>query len=113
MFNGCGLLHFNPVGGMQTRVADLGENDLDVAVDMDARHVWATQAFVPEEGHVYLQKIDCRGTGQKMIVKYRIDEAERDRLEVSWSVLEEVEGVLRPGGMAGTMGQCGGRHGSR
>ena len=24
VFNGCGLLHFNPVGGMRSRVCDLG-----------------------------------------------------------------------------------------
>ncbi len=36
VYNGCGLLHFNPVGSMSSRVADLGEQE-DLAVELDPK----------------------------------------------------------------------------
>lgn len=112
VFNGCGLLHFNPAGDMETRVADLGEqDDLDVDFDPDAERVWASQAYLPEEGHVYWQEIKCNG--QTMTVKYRIEDIERDEIKLTWSVVKEATGRERARGMAGTMGQCGGQHASR
>ena len=109
VFNGCGLLHFNPVGGMNSRVADLGETTLDVELE-PADRVWASQAFFPEEGHVYLHQI--RHGDQSMVVKFRVDELQRDEMAISWLVVEEVAG-RGPTGMSGTMGQCGGHHQAR
>lgn len=112
VFNGCSLLHFNPVGGMESRVADLGEqDDLHVEFDPDAKRVWATQAYLPEEGHVYWHEVKCNG--QTMTVKYRIEDIERDEIKLKWTVVKELTGRERATGMGGTMGQCGGQHGSR
>ncbi|MGI9519927.1 MAG: hypothetical protein ACR2NP_22930 [Pirellulaceae bacterium] len=112
VFNGCGLLHFNPVGGMTSRVADLGEQeDLDVDFDPDEDRIWASEAYLPEEGHVYWQEIKC--AGQTMTVIYRVQDVERDEIKLRWTVVEEVEGAEAPLGMAGTMGQCGGQHAAR
>ncbi len=112
VFNGCGLLHFNPVGGMDTRVADLGEQeDLDVEFDADEDRIWARDAYLPEEGHVYWQEIKC--SGQTMTVMYRVQDVERDEIKLRWTVVKELEGFERRRGLAGTMGQCGGQHGSR
>ena len=111
VFNGCHLLHFNPVGGMESRVADLGENEIDVEFDPDKDHVWATKAFLPEEGHVYWQEI--KSNGQTMTVRYRIVDLGRDEIKISWKVAQELDGRERSGSMAGTMGQCGGEHASR
>lgn len=113
VFNGCGHLHFNPVSGTESRVADLGESeDLDVEYDEDKDHTWATQSFPPEEGHVYLHKVKC--LGQTMIVKYHITEVSRDQIKLNWQVVRELDGTDRTGGgMGGTMGQCGGPHRAR
>lgn len=112
VFNNCGHLHFNPVVGMETRVADLGEEELDVEVDLDDEdRDWATQSFVAEEGHVYLQVIKYRD--QSMTVKFRVDEVERDKLAISWEVLKEYSGGRPSSGRAGTMGKCGGGHPAR
>ena len=111
VFNGCGLLHFNPVGGMRSRVADLGEAELDVEFDEDQDRIWARDAFYPEEGHVYWQEIKTRF--QTMTVKFRVEELERDEMRITWMVVRELEGDAPPGGMSGTMGQCGGHHSAR
>ncbi len=112
VFNGCGSLHINPAAGMESRVADLGEHaDLQVDLDPDEKTVWARQAYRPETGHVYWLEIQC--AGQTMTVKYRINEIQRDEIKLTFSVVKPAEGREHPGGMAGTMGQCGGAHGSR
>ena len=112
VYNGCGLLHFNPVGGMASRVADLGEqDDLDVEFDADEKRIWASQAYLPEEGHVYWQEI--KSNGRTMVVKYRVQDVERDEIKLRWTIVKKVEGRERARGMAGTMGQCGGHHASR
>ena len=98
---------------METRVADLGEEDLDVEVDLeDEDREWATSSFIPEEGHVYLQVIKYRR--ETMTVKFRVDEMERDEMAISWAILKEKEGGGRPSSAkAGTMGACGGNHPAR
>lgn len=111
VYNGCGHLHFNPVGGMESQVADLGENELDVEFDPDKDRFWATQSYEPQEGHVYLQKI--RSNGQTMTVKYRIEEVTAREVRLTWSTVQEVSGRARASAYAGTMGQCGGRHPAR
>ncbi|MDG1809225.1 MAG: hypothetical protein P8I27_15135 [Pirellulaceae bacterium] len=112
VYNGCGLLHFNPVGGMSSRVADLGEQeDLAVELDPKEKRVWARQAYLPEEGHVYWQEVKCGG--QTMTVKYRIQDIERDEIKIQWAVVNELAGPVPSRGMAGTMGQCGGQHRSQ
>ena len=112
VYNGCGMLHFNPVGGMASRVADLGEQDeLDVKFDPDQKRVWARDSYLPEQGHVYRQEIKCNG--QTMVVAYRVQDVAHDEIKLRWKVVEEVTGRERAAGMGGTMGQCGGRHSSR
>ncbi len=110
VFNGCGLLHVNPVGGMNSQIADLGPAGLDVDVDETADIEWGDQAFLPQEGHVYMHEI--RGVGRTMTVKFRVDEVSRDQIAISWAMIREPsEKALT--GMAGTMGQCGGNHAAR
>ena len=111
VFNGCGQLHFNPVGGMESRVADLGENKLDVAVDMDEERFWADDSFPPQKDHVYLH--DVKSNGQTMTVKFRVDEITNDELKISWEVVKEATTGHEPSALAGTMGQCGGHHQAR
>jgi len=111
VYNGCGLLHFNPCAGMDSRVADLGENDLGVKVEDDKERFWAEKAFPPEEGHVYLHKVKCHN--QTMTVKFRVNELSHDEIKIDWTIVKELSGPERAGGMAGTMGQCGGAHAGR
>lgn len=109
VYNGCGSLHFNPVGRMTNRVADLGEMKLDEAAEkISGEEDWHEHAIAPKKGHVYIQKIDAQG--QKMLVQFRIDDIEQDTLSVSWRTLEKLKGDIGQRGRAGTMGQCGGKH---
>ena len=97
---------------MSSRVADLGEQeDLAVELDPKEKRVWALQAYLPEEGHVYWQEVKC--DGQTMTVKYRIQDIERDEIKIQWAVVNELAGPVPSRGMAGTMGQCGGQHRSK
>ena len=110
VFNNCGRLHFNPVLGMKSKVADLGEEDLRVEVDLEEEdRDWSASSFIPEEGHVYLQVVNYQGGAMK--VKFRIDEMERDeKLAISFEVLEEWSGGRPSSAKAGVMGKCGGPH---
>lgn len=110
VYNGCGSLHFNPVGGMRSEVADLGELALDDEIDLEGDHTWADQSLLPQAGHLYLHKV--RTGTQTMTVKFRVDEVQPDKVSISWAAIKQVSGAP-PAAMAGTMGQCGGPHHAR
>ena len=114
VLNGCGQLHVAPVNGAKTRVVDLGAAELKAAPDAapaDAK--WMTRSVGPEAGHVYLIEID--ENGQRMTVKFRVDEVTDDAVKLTWVTVKPLEGPApNPRrGAAGTMGQCGGKHGSK
>ncbi len=114
VFNQCGHLHVNPVIGMESRVADLGEQeDLDVEGPRGDGRVWATKSFPPQQGHVYWQEIKTNGL--TMTVKFRVNEISRDEIKIDWEVVEPLEGTpLATGtGVAGTLGSCAGEHPAR
>ena len=113
VLNGCGQLHVSPVNGVKSRITDLGTADLAKAPNnapADAK--WMAESIPPEEGHVYLLEIDA--TGQRMTVKFRVDEVANDAVKLTWVTVKPLEGPApNPRrGAAGTMGQCGGKHGS-
>lgn len=112
IYNGCGTLHFNPVGQMANRVADLGEMEFaDAPKKIVGDEDWHQISIEPQEGHVYTQIINAQG--QKMLVQFRVDKVEQDSLAISWRTIEKLKGRLGNRGRAGTMGQCGGQHQSK
>ena len=92
--------------------AGVGKHDgLQIEWSPKRETVWAKQAYQPEAGHVYWQEV--KSHGQTMTVMYRINEIQRDKIKLTFSIVKPLEGPEMGAAMAGTMGQCGGAHASR
>lgn len=113
VFNGCGLLHVAPTSGSKNRICDLGKHTLDTSPDAAPADVkWLAECVTPVAGHVYLE--DINDQGQTMQVKFRVDELKPDAVTITYLVVTPLGGEpMDPRrGRAGTMGQCGGKHGA-
>ena len=111
LLNKCGNLHIKTVGGVESRITDLGAMKLaDAPKEALADAKWNTESVKPEAGHVYLQEI--KAEGQTMTVKFHVDEANADTVKLTWVTVTPLAGPAPgPGrGAAGTKGQCGGAH---
>lgn len=112
VFNGCGLLHINPVNGMTSRVVDLGAVPFAPApATPPADAAWHRNSITPQVNHVYFQ--DIKDQRQNFAVEYVVTEVGPDTIKLRWLPVDPDHKVLplAPGkGAAGTMGQCGGSH---
>ena len=111
VFNGCGQLHINPVGGMKSRITDLGTGSLEAGGEPSATAKWYNRSIVPQAGHVYHQEI--KDERQSFAVRFVVTEADADKLKLRWQPVDAAHQVLPLAagkGAAGTMGQCGGPH---
>ena len=117
VFNGCGQLHINPHAGLQGRISDLGNVELDKIALADVKKVpqqsWRRFCLPPTDSHVYLH--EGRYLNQRFTIAFKIKVIKPDRLEMQWRSLDQqlIEDVKYRYVGAGTMGQCGGMHGQR
>lgn len=111
LYNSCGLMHFNVHGGMESQLVDLGKQDLS-KVSEPPKDGWLKDCVLPQEGHVYLLKID--DGEMRFSVKFRITKMVKESVEFRWVVVGKRPDPtdLTNAGAAGTMGQCAGKHDS-
>jgi hypothetical protein len=113
LFHRCGQLHVRTVSTSEHRICDLGAAELEKAPDAAAADAeWKTQSLQPVAGHVYLLEVEQ--DKQSMTVKFRVEEVTDAAVKLAWLTVKPLAGPApEPGrGRAGTMGQCGGKHGS-
>lgn len=104
IYNGCGLLHVAPYGGLKNRIAKVDSPSF-AAAKMLPDQGWHTQSIEPEKDAFYVMEIDDGTTHER--VKFHILSLTDAEIRFEWTPFRDVTK-----GTAGTMGQCSGKHGS-
>ncbi|MCR9248382.1 MAG: hypothetical protein NXI31_25415 [bacterium] len=117
VFNRCGNLHINAIGGMKSRAIELGRFELRTrprrqGLPTAPPDMWHDDSIRPVVGTSYLEVI--QSGDRKFAVMFRVTELTAGTVKLEWRPLDEFQEWPRVRtGRAGTMGSCGGAHAPR
>lgn len=98
-----GVMRVNHHGGLQSRIADLGDVELASAAKAPKNAKWETRNIRPVQGHTYVLQLQI--DGYALQAAFKIDKLYDDELQFLWIPGKRIFPVpVTARGMAGTSG---------
>jgi len=104
----CEQIHLTPYGGEYSRVTDLGATEPS-AIGAIAEGPRFDHSFKPQAGHWYLQEFGREDLEPRAL--FQVISVDANSVSLRWRPVGKGSSCWRrEHGVAGTKGQCGGRH---